>query len=71
MRQLIAAATPLFNHIAPKTIQYAQAILDFTMLTQYALHDNKTLSYIKYTLYRLEKIKIAFEQYRLIDAKLY
>ena len=29
------------------------------------------LWYIKQTLYRLEKIKIAFDQHQLIDTKLY
>ena len=41
------------------------------MLTQYLLHDNETLSYIEYALYRLDKTKIAFENYCPIDAKLF
>ncbi len=71
IKQLIAVATPLLIHDASKTIQYARAILDFTMLAQYVSHDDKTLRYMEHALYRLEKIKIAFEHYRLIDLMLY
>ena len=41
------------------------------MLAQYPLHNNKTLSYIEYTLIKLEKTKIAFENYHLINIKLF
>ena len=64
------AATPLFIYDALKAIQYAQAILDFTMLAQYVLHDKETLRYMEHALYKLEKIKIAFEQHQSIDSKL-
>ena len=40
------------------------------MLAQYLLHDKKKLRYIEHTLYKLEKTKIAFEQYLPIDSKL-
>ena len=61
----------LLIYDAPEAIQYARAILDFTILAQYILHDNKMLHYIKHTLYKLEKTKIAFEDHRPIDSKLY
>ncbi len=64
------AVTPLLIHDAPEAIQYARAILDFTMLAQYILHDEETLRYIEHALYRLEKTKIAFEQHRPINSKL-
>ena len=64
------ATTPLLIYDAPKAIQYAQAILDFTILAHYVLHDDKTLCYMKHTLYKLEKIKIAFEYHRPIVSKL-
>ena len=32
---------------------------------------NEILLYIKYTLYKLNKIKIAFENYYLMDTKLF
>ncbi len=64
-------AISLLIHDALEAIQCAQAILDFSMLAQYILYDNKTLRYIKHTLYRLENTKIAFEHHRPIDSKLY
>ncbi len=70
VKQLIVPATPLLIHDAPETIQYAWAILDFTMLAQNMSHDEETLRYIKHILYRLEKTKIAFEQHRPINFKL-
>ena len=52
----------LFNMLKPFLIlQYLPCII---------LYDNKTLWYIEHTLYRLEKIKIAFEHHWLINAKL-
>ena len=71
VKQLIVVAVPLLIYDTPEAIQYAQAILDFTILAQYISHNNKTLRYIKYALYRLEKIKITFEHHRPIDPKLY
>lgn len=41
------------------------------LLTQDVSYDNNTLSYIRHVLYKLEKIKIVFEQHQLIDVKLY
>ena len=70
VKQLIVAATLLLIHNAPEAIQCAQAILDFTMLAQYVLHDDETLRYIEHALYRLEKTKIAFEHHWPIDFKL-
>ena len=63
------AATPLLIHDAAKAIQYNWAILNFTILAQYVLHDKETLHYIKHKLYKLEK-KLTFEQYRPINSKL-
>ena len=71
VKQLIVAATPLLIDDAPKTIQCARAILDFIMLAWYVLHNEETLRYMEHALYRLEKTKIAFEQHRFIDSKLY
>ena len=61
---------PLLIYNTSEVIQCVQAILNFIMLGQYVLHDNKTLRYIEHALYRLKKTKIAFEHYRLIDSKL-
>ena len=38
---------------------------------QYLLHNNKIFVYIEYILYKLDKIKIAFENHCFIDAKLF
>ena len=70
VKQLIVATIPLLIQNAPEVIQYAQAILDFTMLAQYVSDDNETLRYIEHALYRLEKTKIAFEHYRPMNSKL-
>ena len=71
IKQLVIAVTFLPIQNTPKAIQYSRAILNFTILAQYVLHDDKTLWYMKYALYRLEKTKIAFEYHWPIDAKLY
>ena len=71
VKQLIAEATLLLMQDAPEAIHCARAILDFTMLAQYLLYNNKTLFYMKYALYRLDKTKIAFENHCPIDVKLF
>ena len=68
--KLVMAITLLLIYDALEAIQYAQAILDFTMLAQYVLHDHKMLHYMEYILYRLENTKIAFNHHRPIDSKL-
>lgn len=35
------------------------------MLAQYILHNKNTLSYLKYTLYKIDKLKIVFIKYCL------
>ncbi len=71
VKQLIAAATLLLIQDVPETIHCARTILDFTMLAQYPSHDNETLSYMEYALYRLDKTKIMFENHYPINAKLF
>ena len=41
------------------------------MFAQYLLHNDETLFYMDHALYMLDKIKIAFENYCAIDAKLF
>ena len=41
------------------------------MLAQYPSHNDETLSYMDHTLYRLDKTKIAFENHRPINIKLF
>ena len=62
--------TPLLIYDTLETIQYAQTILDFTMLAQYIPHNNKMLRYIEHALYRLENTKIAFKHHQPINSKL-
>ncbi len=71
VKQIIAAAIPLLIQDAPETIPYAHVILDVTMLAQYPSHNDETLSYMEHALYKLDKTKIAFENHRPIDAKLF
>ena len=42
-----------------------------TLTTDYPLHNNEILSYIEYTLYRLDETKITFENHCLINIKLF
>ncbi len=71
VKSLIMVATSLLIYDALEAIQYTQFILNFIILAQYVSYNEETLYYIEYVLYRLEKTKIAFEQYRPIDSKLY
>lgn len=63
--------TPLLIHDVPEAIQYTQVIQNCIILVQYILHNEETFCYIEYVLYKLEKTKIIFEQYELINSKLY
>ena len=60
------AAKPLLIYDLPKLIQFAQVIINFTILAWYVLHNKETLYYIKHALYKLEKIKKTFQQYGLL-----
>ena len=64
------AAMTLLIYNALEAIQFAYAILDFTILAEYVLHNHKMLCYIEHALYMLEKTKIAFRHQRPIDSKL-
>ena len=65
------ATTLLLIYNAPEIIQYAWTILNFKMLAQYILNDNKTLYYIEHALYRLEKTKTVSKHHWPINSKLY
>ena len=71
VKKLIIATTPLLIQDVLEIIYYTCVILNFTMLACYLLHNNKIFSYIEYILYRLDKTKIVFKDYYLIDAKLF
>lgn len=61
----------LLSHNPLDPIEYTCIILNFAIFAQYILHDNKMLHYMKYTLYKLEKTRIALKYLWLIDLKLY
>ena len=46
---------------------YARAIVDFILLVQYKTHDNETLRYLEQALYRIDRTKAVFKQFRPID----
>lgn len=71
VKQLIVEATYLSLQDISKIVHYIYIIVEFTMLVQYLLHNNKTPFYIKYGLYRLDKIMIEFKNYPSIDTKLF
>ena len=71
VKQIVVTVMLLLIHDVPKAIQYTWAILDFTILAQCVLYDNKMLCYMKHELYRLEKSKIVFKHYWSINSKLY
>ena len=71
VKYLIAVVTPLLMQDALEAIYYTRAILDFTMLAQYLLHNNKRLFYMEHALYRFDKTKIAFENHYSINVKLF
>ena len=49
------------------TIQCAKTIINFITIAQYKTHDEQILSYIKQTLYRINKFKIVFAKYKSQD----
>lgn len=71
VKQLIIIATFLLIIDTLEAIYCIRTILDFIMLAQYSLHNNKTLYYMDHSLYRLYKTKIAFENYCSINASLF
>ena len=60
----------LLIHDAQEAIQCTRVILNFIMLAQYILYNNKTFRYMEHILYRMEKTKIAFEHHQPIDFNL-
>ena len=39
---------------------FIQAFMDFTILSQYILHDESTIQYLAAAIYRMDKIKDVF-----------
>ena len=45
-------------------IHCARVIINFVTLIQYTFHDENTLNYMNYTLYRIDSLKTIFAKYR-------
>ena len=64
VRQPIPILVSLLAGKADAAIHCGRAILDFVMLAMYVSHDEKTLSYMKHALYRIDKLKTVFAKYQ-------
>lgn len=69
IKKLITATTLLFIENAPKSIYCIRSIFNFIIFAQYPLHNNEAHFYLDHTLYKLDKIKIAFVNHYSINVK--
>lgn len=69
VKQLITTTTFLLIQDVLEIIYNTYVILNFIILAQYSLQNDKILSYIKHALYKPNKIKITFENYCSIILK--
>ena len=67
IRQLIPVIAPLLSTKEPGAMYCARAIVDFILLAQYKTHDDETLEYLDHALYRIDKTKAVFKQFRPVD----
>jgi hypothetical protein len=67
IRQLIPVIAPLLSMKEPGAMHYARAIVDFILLAQYKTHDDETLEYLDHAIYRIDRIKAVFKQFRVVD----
>ena len=44
-----------------------QVIVDFILLAQYKTHNDETLQYLEHALYRIDRTKVVFKQFHLVD----
>jgi hypothetical protein len=63
-RQVIAVIAPFLTQSDKAAMHCARAILDFVLISQYRSHDDTTIEYLEHALYRLNKLKRAFEANR-------
>lgn len=71
VKELIAVAIFLLIQNALKTIYCVYAIFDLIVLIQYVFYNNKIFFQIDYSLYKFDKIKIIFDDYYLINIKIF
>jgi hypothetical protein len=67
IRQLIPVIAPLLSTKVPGAMHCARAIIDFILLAQYKTHNDETLRYLDHALYRIDKTKVVFKQFRPVD----
>src|SRR5438045_9119010 len=67
VRQLIPAIAPLLG--SHSALQYARAVVDFVLLSQYITHDDKTLEYMNQAIFRIDCFKWAFAKYWPINRR--
>ena len=68
VRVLLGVVTPLLQEAqAPYAIQCIRAVVDFTLLAMYYVHDDNTQRYMEQALYRLEKYMNIFRDFRPKD----
>jgi hypothetical protein len=63
--QLVPIVTSLLTLIALYAMLCVRVFLNFVMLTHYRSHDHQTLEYINYALYRINKLKNVFREFRV------
>ncbi len=64
VHQLIAIVTLLLIRKASDALYCARALINFVMMIQYRLHDDKSLSYMNNVIYRINILKEVFKQFQ-------
>ncbi|KAI9840208.1 MAG: hypothetical protein M1837_001836 [Sclerophora amabilis] len=69
IHQFIPVVAPLLTAHAPAALHCARAIIDFVIMARYRTHDEDTVRYMSHALYRVDKLKEVFRQYRPQDRR--
>ncbi len=64
VHQLIAIVTSLLIRKASDALYCAWTLMNFVMMTQYWLHDDKSLHYMNNVIYRINVLKEVFKQFQ-------
>ena len=64
LKQLVVVLTSLLRKTYSYVLHCVRVVLDFVMLTNYNIHDETTLEYMKTVIYRINKFKTVFKKYR-------
>jgi len=65
LHQLVSIVASLLTSIALHAMLCVRVFLNFVMLAHYRSHDNQTFKYINYALYRINKLKNVFREFRV------